>query len=53
MPLAGNDVSKCDTASAKFQSEEAGLVDMVGSEDEILGQIRTLVSILPANNEDA
>lgn len=49
--LAGNDVSKCDTASAKFQSEEAGLVDMVGSEDEILGQIRTLVSILPANNE--
>ena len=50
--LAGNDVSKCDTASAKFQSEEAGLVDMVGSEDEILGQIRTLVSILPANNED-
>ncbi len=25
---------------------------MVGSEDEILGQIRTLVSILPANNED-
>lgn len=50
--LAGNDVSKCDTASAKFQSEDAGLVDMVGSEDEILGQIRTLVSILPANNED-
>lgn len=50
--LAGNDVSKCDTASAKFQSEEAGLVDMVGSEDEILGQIRTLISILPANNED-
>ena len=50
--LAGNDVSKCDTASAKFQSEEAGLVDMVGSEDEILGQIRTLVSILPANNEE-
>ena len=39
--LAGNDVSKCDTASAKFQSEEAGLVDMVGSEDEILGQIMT------------
>ena len=32
--------SKCDTASAKFQSEEAGLVDMVGSEDEILGQIK-------------
>lgn len=50
--LAGNDVTKCDTASAAFQSEETGLVDAVGSEEEILSQIRTLVSILPANNED-
>lgn len=50
--LAGSDSSKCDTASAKFQSEEAGLVDGVGSEEEILEQIRTLISILPANNED-
>lgn len=50
--LAGNDVAKCDTASAAFQSEETGLVDAVGSEEEILSQIRTLVSILPANNED-
>ena len=30
----------------------AGLVDGVGSETEILGQIRTLVTLLPANNED-
>lgn len=50
--LAGNDVTKCDTASAAFQSKETGLVDAVGSEEEILSQIRTLVSILPANNED-
>lgn len=50
--LAGNDVTKCDTASAAFQSKETGLVDVVGSEEEILSQIRTLVSILPANNED-
>lgn len=50
--LAGNDETKCDTASAAFQSEEAGLVDGVGTEEEILEQIRTLVSILPANNED-
>lgn len=50
--LAGNDDSKCNTAAAKFQSEEAGTVDGVGSEEEILEQIRTLVSILPANNED-
>ena len=42
----------CDTASAKFQSEEAGNVCMTGTEDEILSNIHTLVSVLPANNED-
>lgn len=50
--LDGNYTAKCDTASAKFQSEEAGLVDYVGSEASVLEQIRQLVSILPANNED-
>lgn len=50
--LSGNDESKCDTSSAEFQSEESGLVDGIGTEEEILSQIRTLVSILPANNED-
>lgn len=50
--LDGNRTEVNDTASAKFQSEEAGLVDAIGTEDEILAQIRELVSILPANNED-
>ena len=50
--LDGNNVSKCDTASAKFQSEEAGIVDFTGDEATILGQIRNLVSMLPSNNED-
>ncbi len=50
--LDGNHMEKCDTASCKFQSEEAGLVDGSGSEDEILEQIRTLITLLPANNED-
>ncbi|MGN0299180.1 MAG: acyl-CoA carboxylase subunit beta [Lachnospiraceae bacterium] len=50
--LDGNRAEVNDTASAKFQSEEAGLVDAIGSEDEIIAQIRELVSILPANNED-
>lgn len=50
--LAGSDSSKCDTAAAKYQSETAGTVDGVGSEEEILLKVRTLVSILPANNED-
>ena len=50
--LKGNYTSKCDTSSAAFQSAEAGLVDFTGDEASILGQIRTLVSILPSNNED-
>ena len=50
--LEGNRVEKCDSASAQFQSEETGLVDGIGTEEEILGQIRTLVSMLPENNED-
>ncbi|MCQ2500840.1 MAG: carboxyl transferase [Lachnospiraceae bacterium] len=50
--LAGNHESVCDTASAKFQSEEAGLVDGTGTEAEVIAQIRALVSILPANNEE-
>lgn len=41
-----------DTSGAKFQSEEAGNVCASGSEAEILAGIRTLVSVLPANNED-
>ena len=40
--LEGNEISKCDTSSAKYQSEEAGLVDVLGSEDEILAQMRQL-----------
>ncbi len=50
--LDGNVKEKCDTSSAQFQSEEAGLVDFVGTEEEIMAQIRELVCMLPANNED-
>ena len=50
--LEGNEISKCDTSSAAYQSEHAGLVDVVGSEEEILGQMRTLISMLPSNFED-
>lgn len=50
--IKGNEVSKCDTASAEFQSEETGAVDVVASEEDILEEIRTLVCMLPANNED-
>lgn len=50
--LDGNVVTKCDSSSAAFQSEESGIVDIVADEDGVLAQIRKLVSFLPANNED-
>ena len=50
--LDGNYKEKCDTSSAKFQSEETGMVDFCGTEEEVLDQIRSLISILPASNED-
>ena len=50
--LAGNEISKCDTSSAKYQSEESGLVDVAGSEEEIIAQMRELISMLPSNYED-
>ena len=50
--IEGNEVSRCDSASAKFQSEETGLVDVVADEAGVLSQIRQLVAMLPANNED-
>ena len=43
--IEGNNTEKCDTASAAFQSENNGCVDFVGSEDEIMEQIRQLVCI--------
>ncbi len=42
----------CDSASAQFQSKEAGNVDFVGTESEIIEGMRELVSVLPSNNED-
>ncbi|MDR1801008.1 MAG: carboxyl transferase [Lachnospiraceae bacterium] len=47
-----NKAGKDDYASADFQSKESSLVDGVGTETEIFGYIRTLVSLLPSNNEE-
>lgn len=50
--LEGNSTEKCDTSSAVFKAEN-GVADFVESDEaSVLAQIRTLVSILPANNED-
>ncbi|MBQ3545242.1 MAG: carboxyl transferase [Lachnospiraceae bacterium] len=50
--IDGNYTEKCDSASAKFQSEEAGNVDYTGEEADVLAKIRDLVGMLPANCED-
>ena len=50
--LAGNEIGKCDTSSAKFQAEESGLVDVVADEETVLAQIRELVCMLPSSNEE-
>lgn len=50
--LDGNSETKCDTAAAAFQSEKTGVVDVVADEMTILAQIRELVGMLPANNEE-
>jgi acetyl-CoA carboxylase carboxyltransferase component len=50
--LAGNEESKCNNASPKFQYQESGIVDFIGSEADIFAQIRQLITMIPANNED-
>lgn len=50
--LDGNEISRCDTSSASFQSEEAGIVDVVADEATMFAKIRELVGMLPANNDD-
>ncbi len=50
--IPGNEISRCDTSTAQFQSEKAGLVDDIGTEEEIFENIRALVCMLPCNNEE-
>lgn len=50
--LDGNRTEKCDTASAEYQAETAGMADFTGTEEEVLAGVRQLVSVLPLNNED-
>ena len=50
--LDGNVITKCDSSSAAFQSEESGIVDVVADEATLFAKIRELVSFLPSNNEE-
>ena len=50
--IEGNRIEKCDSSAAAFQSENSGVVDGVGTEDEILASIRELVCLLPSDNTE-
>ena len=50
--LDGNYTAKNDTASAKFQASESGLVDFKGDEESVIAAMRELVAMLPSNNND-
>lgn len=50
--LDGNVVTKCDSASAAFQSEESGIVDVVADEATALAKIRDLIAFLPSNSNE-
>ncbi len=50
--IPGNYTAKNDTSACAFQSEDSGNADFVGDADTIAAQIRQLVGMLPANNED-
>lgn len=50
--IEGNHVGKCDTASAEFQGSNNGCIDGIGTTEEILSAIRSLVCVLPGNNAE-
>ena len=50
--IEGNRVEKCDSSAASFQSENNGILDGVGNEDEIIAAIRELVCMIPGDNTE-
>ena len=50
--LDGNVITKCDSSTAAFQSEESGIVDVVADEATVLAKIRDLIAFLPSNSNE-
>lgn len=50
--IEGNRKEVLNSASAVFQSKEAGTVDFVGNETEVFEEIRKLTQIFPSNYKD-
>ncbi len=49
--IVGNNVDKLDNTSADYQLKN-GNIDFAGTEAEVTAELRTLLSLLPQNNED-
>ncbi len=50
--LDHNVITKCDSSTAAFQSEESGIVDVVADEATVLLKIRDLIGFLPSNGNE-
>lgn len=50
--LEGITAEKEDVSTATFQSKDSGIVDVVGTEDTVLAQIRDLIGFLPGNCDE-
>ncbi len=50
--IEGNYEEKLDTSAADFRSAQCGTVDVVADEETIYEKIRSLVMMLPENNEE-
>lgn len=50
--ITGNRKEVLNSASAVFQSKEAGVVDFVGNEAEVFAQIKKLTGLFPSNYKD-
>lgn len=50
--VSNNYREKCDTSASAFRSAKTPDIDLVCDEASLPGQIRTLMSLLPSNNED-
>lgn len=50
--VRGNTYETCDTSSGQFRTSETGMIDFIGQEAEILEQIRLLIGMIPANNQE-
>jgi Acetyl-CoA carboxylase, carboxyltransferase component (subunits alpha and beta) len=50
--FTGNYIDKLDTRTSDFQEKETSLITGTGTELEVIDKVKTIISLIPANNED-